>query len=128
MRPLNSRAGPGHLADAEDDELRRAHNRHADLRHHAPLIYGALRVSLRVALDVEGFGRAGAEQRARTPDLRQEGRHVTRDLLPEAGLVRLEHDPLRALVYGLPQEEQGAADVDVLQVRVVVAADGARAP
>src|SRR5882724_11460966 len=44
---------PGHLADAEDDELRRLHRSDADLADHLAGVDHLRRVGLGVALDVE---------------------------------------------------------------------------
>src|SRR5256714_10356300 len=126
--PRASLARRAELADAEDYELSRADDCDADFGNDLSEFPQLRRVRFRVALDVEGLGGRVAEERARTPDVREEGRHVARYLLPERGRVRLEDDPLRALVNRLAQVYERASDVDVLQVCVGVAARGARAP
>src|SRR2546423_4260737 len=126
--PRASLARRAELADAEDYELSRADDCDADFGNDLSEFPQLRRVRFRVALDVEGLGGRVAEERARTPDVREEGRHVARDLLPERGRVRLEDDPLRALVNGLAQVDERSADVDVLQVLVGVAARGACPP
>src|SRR5512143_1346523 len=108
----------GHLADAEDDEFRGLHRRETELDNQLTGVDDLGRVGLVVALDVEGLLRAGAHERAVTPEERQERRDRPLHALPEAMVVGLEHDPLgRALDRRLDHDEQ-AAHVDVAPRRV----------
>src|SRR6267378_3110995 len=104
---------PGHLADAEDDELRRLHRSDADLADHLAGIDYFRRVGLGIALDVERLLRRLAHQRARVVDAQQEGRDVPGDPLPERLVVGLEDHPLRADLDRLLDHQEQTADVDV---------------
>src|SRR5467141_1358151 len=117
---------PCHLADAEDDELRRLHRSDADLADHLAGVDHLRRVGLGVALDVERLLRSLAHQRARVVDAQQEGGDVPGDPLPERLVVGLEDHPLRADLDRLLDHQEQAADVDVPPRRV--AGDRARAP
>src|ERR1700704_762951 len=117
---------PRHLADPEDDELRRLHRSDADLADHLAGIDHFRRVGLRVALDVERLFRSLAHQRARVVDAQQEGGDVPGDPLPERLVVGLEDHPLGADLDRLLDHQEQAADVDVPPRRV--AGDRARAP
>src|SRR6267378_737818 len=117
---------PGHLADAEDDELRRLHRSDADLADHLAGIDHFRRVGLGVALDVERLLRSLAHQRARVVDAQQEGGDVPGDPLPERLVVGLEDHPLRSDLDRLLDHQEQAADVDVPPRWV--AGDRARAP
>jgi hypothetical protein len=81
-----------------------------------------------IASDVKCLLGCIAKQCSRTPDIGKECRNVAGNLLPEGGSVRLEDHPLGAFVNRFPQKKQGAADVDVFQVSIVIAADGSGSP
>src|SRR5437868_2601548 len=76
------------------DELGGARGREAYLRYDLPGVNDIRRIRLGVALDEEGFLRLGPGERAAAEQVVQEYGQRGDDLLPQRGVVRLEHSPL----------------------------------
>src|SRR5262249_18453650 len=116
------------LAEAEDHELCRAHDRDPHLGDDLPQVPNLRRIELGVAFHEEGLLWRGAEQCARGPDVGQKGADVTHDLCPQLRSVGLEDHELSPLIDGLFQKKQRSSHVDVFQIRVGITAYGAGAP
>src|SRR5262245_10576476 len=86
------------LADAENDEFRRAQGRHADQADQTSVVQIVLRHRRAVAFDKKCLLWLFAEQRAAHPFAEQKILDGAADVGPQKIAVRLEDRPLRALV------------------------------
>src|SRR6266481_501982 len=102
------------LRDPENHEFRRPDDRHPDLGHHHSQVTDLRWVGFSVAFHVERLLRRQPEERSRAPHVGQKRADVEPDLAPQRVVVRLEHDPLSALVDRFTQEEEEPSDADVL--------------
>src|SRR5262249_12104827 len=104
--------------DTNDDELRRFDRRDADDTDQAPTVDVGLRHRRAVAFhEISLFGLRSLE-RAVAQAQRQKIRDRPAPSGPERPRVRLEAPPLHPAVYRGLDEDQQAADIDVLPVRI----------
>ena len=116
----------GPLADADDDELGGADGCDADEADEASVIEVALGHGGAVALNEECFFGLGAHEGSALPLVVEEVGDGVADIGPELFAVGFEDGPLGALLDGVLEVVEVAADVDVLEVGV--AGDGASSP
>src|SRR5688572_26358024 len=129
MSPLSQASAPavrGPLTDAEDDEFGRPQRRDTDLADQAPVVEIVLRHRRAIAAYEERLLGLVAEQRTHLPFVQQEVLDRAPHVGPQLIAVRLEDRPLRALVDGVFEIDEVAAQVHILPFRV--GADRSRPP
>src|SRR5215213_10892965 len=107
----------GDLLDPQNDELGGLQRREPDEDVHDAAVDVVLGGRLAVALDEVRFARAGALERALAEQRLHERAHVEPDLRPQGLVVPLEHDPLRAAIEALLDEQREPPDRHVLPLR-----------
>src|SRR5581483_7921827 len=105
-------------ADPEDHELGRLHGSPPDLDDELPDVDDLGRVGLLVALDVERLLGVLTHEGAVAPHEREERRDGARHALPQAGIVRLEHHPLRGALDRRLHHDEETANVDIAPRRI----------
>src|SRR5437016_1511683 len=102
------------LEDAEHDEFRWPHRRNPDLADQPSVQDVVARHRGFVARDEERLLLGASEQRAQTPLAAQEDPERVDHTRPQAWIVGLEHDPLRAFVDRALEEDEQTSHGDVL--------------
>src|ERR1044072_8357953 len=130
---MGSRSGgqaAGHLADADDDELRRLQRGEADVEVHDAAVDVVLRRGLAGALDEGRTARRGALEGALPEQARHERVDVQAELAPQRLVVALEDRPLRPALQAFLAGERHAPPGQVLlfAAEAAGAAKGAGAP
>jgi Penicillin binding protein transpeptidase domain len=111
-------AAIGHLANAEDHELRGARRGEPNDDRQNPRIDIRLRHRLPVALDEIRFAFGGALKRTLQEQRTHEHADVAAEPGPQALVVRLENSPLDSAVDALLEIQRQAADRNVFPLRV----------
>src|SRR5205085_5207394 len=89
---------PGYLLNLDDDELGRVERREAHQDVHDAQVNTGLRIILGIAFHEVSLRGAGALERALEEESLHEGADIEADLAPERRVVRLEDNPLCAVV------------------------------
>src|ERR1041384_387903 len=123
VRNISSEA---RLLDSENYELSRLRRTNANERNHLSEIHCLRSVGLLIAMDEEGLLGFVADNLSLHPLDLEKGADISRDALPQAGVVGLEDQALRAFQNRLLDKIEEPADVHVLPLWI--RGNRARAP
>src|SRR6266404_3866039 len=112
------------LLNAEDHELRRLGDGHADFGNDLARLANRRRIGLVVALHEEGLLGGCPEQPAVPPLIRQKVADRPDDALPQRGIIGFKNYKLGALVDRFAKKVEKTARADIAEVAVEVAAQG----